>query len=272
MHSDIKSYPDIKSKVFWITGASSGIGKELAIQLSKLGARLILSSRNEGELLMLKNRLANDKHLVLPMDLSVSSQISDATTYVKTQVGIVDYLVNNAGISQRSLCLDTCDEVDRRIMEVDYFGTIKLTKLVTQQMVEIGKGTIINIASIAGKVGSPYRSAYSGAKHALIGFMDCLRAEVAESGIRVLVVCPGWIQTNISKNALTGNMTKFNRTDQEIESGIPVDKAVAKLIKAICSKKEEVVIATGMPWLAYHARRLFPNKYHRLLRKIYKKK
>jgi len=261
------------NKVVWITGASSGIGKELAVQLAKQNATLILSSRREASLLEVKARLAfADKHCVIPLDLSESENFEALVEETYSHHGKIDFLINNGGISQRSLCLETSEAVDRKVMEVDYFGTIKLTKLVAAKMVTERQGSIVSISSVAGKVGSPYRSAYSGAKHALIGFMDCLRAEIAQFGVKIQVVCPGWIQTDISRNALIGDMSKFGQLDQEIAKGMPVEEFVVMLIKVIKSGKEEAIIASGMPLLASHLRRLIPNKFHKIIRKIYKKK
>ncbi len=264
---------DLSGKIFWVTGASSGIGKALCESLANRGAYLILSSRKIDVLQQVKSSLSNsEKHHILPLDLSNSEKFNTIANNAWSLFGKVDYLINNGGISQRSLCLETEESVDRRVMEVDYFGTIKLTKLIAKKMVAIKSGTIVSISSVAGKVGSPYRSAYSGAKHALIGFMDCLRAEITQFGVRILVVCPGWVQTNISRNALTGDMSEFAKLDEEIENGVPIERFIKQLIKAIESSKEEVILAEGMPLLAAHARRLLPNTFHKLIRKMYKKK
>ncbi|MDQ7050100.1 MAG: SDR family NAD(P)-dependent oxidoreductase [Enterobacterales bacterium] len=259
-------------KVFWITGASSGIGKELAIQLADLGAVLILSSRREDTLYRVKESLRNsEQHQVIALDLAMSDSLEAKVDQAWLAFGHIDYLVNNGGISQRSLCLETQEAVDRQIMEVDYFGTIALTKQVAKRMINEAGGTIISISSVAGKVGSHFRSAYSAAKHALIGFMDCLRAEISDQGVRILVVCPGWVQTDVSRNALTGDMSQFGQMDHEIANGMPVDIFVKKLLKVIDSSREEAVIASGLPWFAYQMRRLLPNQFHKLIRKIYKR-
>ncbi len=207
----------------------------------------------------------------MPLDLAESHNFENLVDQAWTYFGKVDYLVNNGGISQRSLCLETEEAVDRQIMEVDYFGTIALTKLVARRMVEVNNGTIVCISSVAGKIGSHLRSAYSAAKHAIIGFMDCLRAEISDKGVRVLVVCPGWIHTDISRNALTGNMNKFGEMDEEIARGMPVETFVKKLIKIIGSNREEAVIAKGAPWFGYQIRRFMPNRYHQLIRSFYKR-
>jgi short-subunit dehydrogenase len=264
---------DLLGKIFWVTGASSGIGKALCQSLASQGAYLILSSREVKTLEHVKSELTNsDKHHILPLDLADSVNFDFITENAWSLFGKIDYLINNGGISQRSLCLETDESVDRRLMEVDYFGTIKLTKSVARKMVFNRSGSIVSIASIAGKVGSQYRSAYSAAKHAMIGFMDCLRAEITQFGVKIIVVCPGWVQTDISRNALTGDMSKFDQLDKEIENGMPVERFIKRLIKAIQSNKEEVIIAEGLPFFAVHARRLLPNLFHKIIRKVYKKK
>ena len=259
-------------KVFWITGASSGIGRELCQQLAAKGARLILSSRRQAALEEVRQSLNHpDRHQLLVLDLASSQNFQQKVDEAWSFFGQLDYLINNGGISQRSLCLETQEAVDRQIMEVDYFGTIALTKLVAVKMIIEGSGTIVSISSVAGKVGSHFRSAYSAAKHALIGFMDCLRAEITDQGVRILVICPGWVQTDVSRNALTGNMTQFGKMDHEIANGMPVEIFVKKLLKVIKSNREEAVIASGLPWFAYQMRRLLPNQFHKLIRKLYKR-
>ncbi|MEM9936145.1 MAG: SDR family NAD(P)-dependent oxidoreductase, partial [Bacteroidota bacterium] len=215
-----------KNKRVWITGASDGIGKELAIQLANKGAKIILTARSTEKLEVIKNSLEGDDHLVYPMDLLQVDKIPEAAKEVLSQVGEIDILVNNAGVSQRSLAKDTLLDVDRRIMEIDHFAVVALTKAVLPQMMDRQSGLVIAISSVAGKIGTPMRSAYCAAKHAVIGFMDALRAEVHADNIKVMVVTPGSIQTNISINALEGDGKKHNVTDPLIANGIPVEECV----------------------------------------------
>ncbi|WP_196138235.1 SDR family NAD(P)-dependent oxidoreductase [Aliikangiella sp. G2MR2-5] len=264
---------DYLNKVVWVTGASSGIGKALCEKLDALGARLILSSRKEQDLRSVLNTLGNPaKHHILPFDLSHGDQ---ARSWVETAWqfnGGIDILINNGGISQRGLAVDTLLPVDRRIMEVDYFGTIALTKALLPYFIERRSGTIVNIASIAGKVGVGMRTAYCGAKHALVGFMDCLRAEVASSGIKVYTVCPGFVRTNLSRNALKGNMKPYAKMDNEINNGMSTDKFVRLMLSKIGGWRGEIIIAEGLAKFGYQARRFVPNIYHWMLPKIYTRK
>jgi short-subunit dehydrogenase len=154
-------------------------------------------------------------------------------------------------------------------MEVDYFGTVALTKLVAPRMIAGGEGSIVTISSVAGKLGAPMRSAYAGAKHAIIGFMDCLRAETLNTGLGIHIVCPGWVQTDVSRNALTASGDSFGEIDADIAAGMPVDKFVALMLQGLARDRAQLVIADGKPRLGYHLHRLLPNTFFRLLPRIY---
>lgn len=260
---------EFKGKWVWITGASSGIGRETALQLARQGARLVLSSRRLDALEQVRQAcVASDQHFCLPLDLEDSASLAGLAAQAWEQTGGIDILVNNGGMSQRSLALQTDLAVDHRIMAVDYFGTIALTKYIAPRMVERGSGHIVSISSIAGKMGAPHRSAYCGAKHALVGFMDCLRAEIANSGVTVHVVCPAFVNTDVAHNALTGDGTTYGQTDANIATGMPVDRFVEKMLAQLARNRSEITIAQGMPLLGYHIHRLWPNLYHRLLPRL----
>ncbi len=168
------------NKTVWITGASSGIGKELAIQFAELGARVILSARNVDKLNDLKATLKGEGHLVVPLDLAQPELVLSTIIAQMSELPAIDILINNGGVSQRSLFLENDFNVYRQLMEVNYFGLIALTKAVLPTMVARRSGSIVSISSVAGKVGSKFRTGYSGSKYAVVGFMDCLRAEVSE--------------------------------------------------------------------------------------------
>ena len=259
---------DLKNKNIWITGASDGIGKELAIQLAAQGAKIILTARNEEKLKEVKSSLKGEGHLVFPMDLLKSEEIPNAVNTVLQEKETIDVLINSAGISQRSLVKDTLMEIDRKIMELDYFAVISLTKSLLPQMLERESGCIVTISSVAGKLGTPKRSAYCAAKHALHGFMDSLRAEVFEDNIEVLVVTPGSIKTNISKNALEGNGAKHGVTDPAIAKGMPVEECARQIISGIKGQKKEILIARGKEKLAVYIKRFFPKLLFKLVREV----
>lgn len=257
----------IKQKIIWITGASEGIGKELAVQLAQQGARIILTARSEDKLKTVRDSLSGKEHWIYPMDLLAVEKIPALAEKVLAKVGQVDVLINNAGISQRALAKDTALEVDRRIMELDYFAAVALTKAVLPDMLKRKEGHIVTISSVAGKFGPPMRTAYAAAKHAIIGFMDALRAETQESGLKVTVVTPGSVRTNISVNALEGDGQKHNIVDPLIANGMPVEICAARIIHAIKRDTPELLIARGKTRLAVYLRRFFPRLLFRMIAK-----
>jgi short-subunit dehydrogenase len=258
----------IHNQVVWLTGASSGIGEALAYALAKEGAKLIISARRADELqrVAAKCNLAPDKILVLPLDLTDESTFEAKKAEVLKKFSHIDTLINNGGISQRSLARDTSVAVDRSIMEVNYFGTIALTKTLLPDFRAQKSGLYVVVSSVVGKLGSPWRSGYSASKHALHGFFDSLRAEEYDSGIRVLLVCPGFIQTNISMNALTGSGAKLGSMDSATSKGLTADECAQQIITAIKSDKEEIVVAKIRERFAVIAKRFFPGIFSRLIR------
>ena len=255
---------NLAGKAVWITGASSGIGKELAIQLAQKGAKLVLSARNEEALHELANRLGPTQHHVLPLDLSQSDEFANTVAPHLAQIGDIDVLINNGGVSQRGLFIASDLSAYRQLMEVNYFGTVALTKLVIEQMVTRKSGMIVSVSSVAGKVGSKFRSGYSGSKYAVVGFMDCLRAEVAQYNVKCLTLCPGSIKTRIAHNSLNEQGVAQNKAEESIENGMPVEQAVSAMIKAIEREKQEVVIGKGLSYWAPTIKRFLPTLFNRL--------
>jgi len=257
-----------EGKVIWITGASSGIGEALAYEWSKLGARLILSARRENELERVKAACAHSERCtVTPLDLSQQEEIEAVADSMLQQFGCIDILVNNGGISQRSMVVETDVAVDRRIMEVDYFSGVILTKKLLPAMVAKGSGHIIAISSIVGKFGFPMRSAYSAAKHAMHGFYESLWAELHTQGIRVTVACPGRILTNISLHALTKDGTAHGEMDHAQANGIKAETCARKIIKAVRKNKKEIYIGK-IDLLMIYFKRYVPCLYYRLVSKV----
>lgn len=228
------------NKVVWITGASSGIGRALAVEFSKRGAKCILSARSKSGLEE-TNRFADnaEQNVILPLDVTNEEQVESAVKQI-IDIGGIDILINNAGVSQRSTVENTEMCVYRSLMEVNYFGVVKLTKTVLPYMVSKGQGSIVTISSIAGKVGPPYRAGYAASKHALHGFFDSLRAETSHKGIHTLVICPGYINTPIAHNALAGDGQKYNKRDAENANGLDAADLAKRILKAIEKKKTEV--------------------------------
>jgi short-subunit dehydrogenase len=255
-----------KDKVVWVTGASSGIGKELCIQLSKLGSKLILSSRNEHALIELSKELSyTEKHLVLPLDLSESTTFDQALSLVSNRFDCIDILIQNGGVSQRGTAYESSEEVVRKIMEVNFFGNVLLTKCVLPSLRK-SKGQILVISSIAGKFGFFLRSSYSASKHALHGYYESLALEEEKNGLSVTMACPGKINTPISKNAIASDGQKHGEMDHNQETGMPVEECVSQLIKALMLKKREVLIG-NKEIKAVTLRRFFPALFWRIIKK-----
>lgn len=257
-----------KNKVVWVTGASSGIGEALVKAFAKEGARLILSSRRIDELQRVKNSLdlSEENCLILPLDLANTSNIDELTQRVISKFQQIDILVNNGGLSQRALTKDTSVDIDRKIMEVNFFGTVALTKSVLPIMLRQKSGHIIVISSIAGKFGFYFRSAYSASKHALHGFFESLRMEIFNDNVKVLIVCPGKINTNISVNAVTADGGKHNKMDESTANGVSAEECAKQILNGIKNNKEEIYIG-GKELRAIWIKRLFPNLFSKMIRK-----
>ena len=253
-------------KTIWITGATSGIGEALAYAFAEAGARLVLSARREEKLHAVKAACAHaERHRVVPLDLAETDSLAEVAQQV-LQEGPVDILINNGGISQRSRAAETDLAVDRRLMEVNYFGTVALTKAVLPSMLARRAGHIVVISSVAGKLGAPKRSAYSASKHALHGFFDVLRAEVHDAGLRVTIICPGYIHTDISKNALIADGSRHGTMDQNQAEGMTPEACARRILRAIEQEKAEVYIG-GKEVAGVYLKRFFPKLLNRILRK-----
>ncbi len=244
----------------WITGASSGIGEALAIAWSHDGARLILSARRRSELERVA-KLCPGETIVLPFDLTDEKQIAAAAA----GAGPVDILIHSGGVSQRSLTKDTSLATDRALMDVNYFGTVALTKAVLPSMLARKSGHIVSVSSVMGYIGTPLRSAYAASKHALHGFFDSLRAEVEKDGIYVTLVCPGYVRTNVSINALTGDGTPFGRMDETHDKAIRPEKAARIIIDGVARRKHEVIVGGKETW-AIPLKRFLPSLLARAVR------
>ena len=258
-----------KNKRVWITGASSGIGEALAQELAASGAHLILSARNEKEL----NRVAANCNQagaasvqVEILDLSAHDTIPGLVEKVLKRVGKVDVLINNGGISQRALASDTSLEVDKKLMNINYFGTVAMTKALLPGMLTHQLGHIVTITSLTGKFGTPYRSAYAASKHALHGFFDSLRAELAQTPIKVTLVCPGFVRTNVSLNALTGDGAQLGSMDEATERGMDPSDVARKVLRAVEQGKEEIWFG-GKEVLGVYLKRFFPAYFSKMISK-----
>ena len=258
-----------QNKVIWVTGASSGIGKALAIELSNQNALLILSARNKEALTSVKEECKNSESVwILPLDLEKYNDFDATIEKALTFFGRIDILVNNGGISQRSFAKETMIDIDKRIIDVNYMGTVALTKALLPHFLEKKQGHLVVTTSIVGKVGTPLRSSYAASKHALHGFFDSLRAEVYDDNIDVTLICPGYVTTNVSMNALLGDGTPQQTMDKATANGISPKRFAKLMAKAIRKKKQEVYIAGFKEKLAVYVKRWIPKLYAIMVRKL----
>jgi short-subunit dehydrogenase len=252
-------------KVIWITGASSGIGAELARQLARKGAKLILSARDQQKLAALAETLENhSSHLVLPLDLGKNGHELTYVEQIIAKYGRIDILINNGGVSQRASALETSMEVNRQLMEVNFFGNIALAKAVLPIFRKQGSGQFLVVSSIAGKFGFHLRSIYSASKAALVGYYESLAMEEESHGIKVTLAFPGKINTPISKSALTAEGTAHGQMDSNQAGGMPVDECVAQLLKALAQQKREVLIGRK-ELLAVYLKRFVPALFWKII-------
>ena len=257
------------NKIIWITGASSGIGKALAIELSNQNAKLILSSRKNESLELVKKECSNQESIkILTLDLEAINTFNEKTEEAIKSFGKIDILVNNGGISQRSFAEDTSLNVDKRIMNINYIGTVALTKALLPHFIKNKNGHFAVTTSIVGKIGTPLRSSYAASKHALHGFFDSLRAEHYKDNISVTLICPGFVNTNVSMNALTGDGSPQEKLDTATKNGIQPKRFAILMAKAIKNKKEEVYIAGAKEKLAVYVKRFFPKILSVMIRKL----
>ncbi|GAB3724724.1 SDR family oxidoreductase [Spirosoma lituiforme] len=254
--------------VIWITGASSGIGEAVAVELARdKQVRLVLSARRVDELGRVASRtgLAESNVLVLPMDIADTDSFSDCVRTVLERFGRLDYVFQNAGVTQRSTVADTDFSVYKRLMDINFFGVVALTKAVLPIMLAQGNGHFVVTSSVAGKLGTKQRSGYCASKHALHGFFDSLRAETHANGLRVTLVCPGYIQTPISMNALNASGQKHGKMDENQENGMPAGEFAKQLLRAVRQEKEEVYIG-GKETYGIYLKRFLPGLLSRLVR------
>ena len=257
------------NKVVWLTGASSGIGKATALALSENDAKLIISSRNIKKLEEVRMLCKTPENVkILQVDLDDYHNLEKLVQEASFLFGRIDILINNGGISQRALAIDTDLIVDKQLFKTNYFGTVALSKALLPYFVTRKSGHFVVITSVVGKIGTPLRSSYAASKHALHGFFDSLRAEIHKDNIDVTLVCPGYVNTNVSMNALTGDGTAQNSMDKKTAAGLAPDYFAKKLLKAIRNKKQEVVIGGVLEKLSVYVKRFFPRILATMVRKL----
>ncbi len=251
---------DFTDKIVWITGASSGIGEALAKAFAAQGAHIILSGRRVEALEAVAADIATDT-LLLPFETTDYDVLPAKIAEAQQWKGRVDVLINNAGISQRSLALDTDPNVHHQIVNVDLLAPIWLTQLLLPHMISAGGGHIVGISSVAGRIGVPLRTAYCAAKHGLIGYMDALRAETqTRHNIHVTNILPGSIRTDVSRNALTKDGTKRDKSDTVIDNGMEPAECARQIVEAVANNVPELIIAEGPELMLAQLRQSDPEK------------
>ncbi|QTD56716.1 SDR family NAD(P)-dependent oxidoreductase [Parasphingorhabdus cellanae] len=251
---------DFTDKIVWITGASSGIGEALAKAFAAQGAHIILSGRRVAALEAVAADITTDA-LLLPFETTDYDVLPAKVAEAQQWKGRVDVLINNAGISQRSLALDTDPNVYHQIVNVDLLAPIWLTQLLLPHMINAGGGHIVGISSVAGRIGVPLRTAYCAAKHGLIGYMDALRAETElRHNIYVTNILPGSIRTDVSRNALTKDGSRRDKSDAVIDNGMEPSECARQIIEAVANKAPELIIAEGPELMLAQLRQSDPEK------------
>uniref|UniRef100_A0AAG5D639 Dehydrogenase/reductase SDR family protein 7-like n=1 Tax=Anopheles atroparvus TaxID=41427 RepID=A0AAG5D639_ANOAO len=264
----------LNGKVVLITGASSGLGEALANSFFLAGCKVILAARRKDELervrkdlLAVHTTMPTHPPIILPLDLSDLNSITGKVQEMLEIHGAIDILVNNGGISVRGDALSTAIDVDIRIMLVNYFGTVAMTKACLPSMIARKEGRIVCISSVQGKFAIPYRSAYSASKHAQQAFCDSLRAEVAKDNIKVTLVSPGYINTSLSINALTGTGQAYGKMDASTAGGASPESTATSILRAIARDEKDIILAPIAPRVAYWLRHLMPPVYFWIMKK-----
>ncbi len=262
---------ELKDKIVWITGASSGIGEALVYQCVEEGAKVILSARRTDELERVAGNCKCDKKnvFVLHLDLGDTEHVEDKVQKVMERFGRIDILINNSGMGHRTLAVNTPTAVDRRVMEVNFFGTINLTKAVAKQMQQQQSGKLVIVTSIMGKYGMPLYSTYSASKHALYGYFESLRQELFKDNISVLIVSPGFINTDVSTKLLKEDGSEYGIKSDAQEKGMSAKdcaKGIVSAIKSDCNHK----FVGNYEIFSVYVKQFFPKLFYNLMRNMTK--
>jgi short-subunit dehydrogenase len=262
---------ELNGKIIWITGASSGIGEALAYVCAKEGAILVLSARREDELKRVaSNCKTNPKNIfILPLDLEHTETVEEKTEQVFKRFGHIDVLINNSGMGHRTKALNTPTSIDRKVMEVNFFGTINLTKAVGRLMKQQQHGKLVVVSSIMGKYGMPLYSTYSASKHALYGYFESLREELYKDNVKVLIVSPGFINTDISTKLLRDDGSAYGVKSDAQQKGMSPEDCAKGIVKAIKGNRNHKYVGKYEIFSVY-VKQYLPKLFYRLMRKMTK--
>lgn len=255
----------IRNKVVIITGASSGIGEALAVELAQRGNKLVLAARNENKLHHLASQLKSTGSdvLVVRTDVAKEQDCKDLVEKAISYFGCVDVLINNAGISMRSLFEEVHLDVIKQLMDVNFWGTVFCTKYALPYLLQ-SKGSLVGVISIAGYVGLPGRTGYSASKFAVRGFLDTVRVENRKKGLHVLVAAPGFTGTNIRKVALTANGATQGETPRNEEKMMTSEEVAKRIIKAIDKRKRSLILTFMEGKMTVFLNKFFPKLIDKL--------
>lgn len=232
----------MQNKVVIITGASSGIGKALAEKYASEGWNLVLAARRIDLLTKLKSQLENVEVLAVKTDVTQEADCKYLIDSAIQKFGRIDVLINNAGISMRAAIEDVEMDVLRRLMDVNYWGTVYCSKFALPHLVE-QKGSLVGVISTGGYIGLPGRTGYSGSKFAVRGFLDTVRIEYLKSGLHVLVAAPGFTASEIRITALTSDGTQQGETPRDEDKMMSAEKCASKMYIAIKKRKRKMIIS-----------------------------
>lgn len=253
----------VKDKVVMITGASSGIGKACAVEFYKAGAKVILASRTESNLNQVRDELqkSGPGHVpfVQTIDMGDYTSIRQATKNVLQKYGHVDILINNAGQGFRGAVIQTDISVHENMMKVNYFGQIVLTQELLPGMISNGRGDIVVVSSVQGKVYVPYRAAYGASKHALECYFDILRAEHVDDNINVCICSPGYVKTPLAFKALNADGTLHGKDDADLQRGVSPDYIGSSILAGVQYRTKHMVLAPLHHRLASYSSKMFWN-------------
>ena len=263
--------PFYKEKTIIVTGASSGIGAQMSIQLLQAGANVILCARSEDKMKKLVETLhvSSEKYMILPVDLSTKVDFTNLVKTILSKFPKVDILINNAGIAQKSLAQETSEEVERRVMEVNYFANINFTKALLPHFIANKGGQIVGISSILGEIGLPFVAPYCASKHALNGYYNGLRYDIEKHNIQVSIVSPGFIKTEITKKSLTGDGKVHQQDSLAQEKGMDASVCAKRILNKVAKKKRQSYVG-GLELLMPKFALLFPRIFHFLMKKMHK--
>ena len=262
---------ELKDKIIWITGASSGIGEALTYSCIAEGAKVVISARREEELKRVADNCKTDSEniFILPLDLEHTEDIEEKVKIVNLKFGRIDILINNGGIGQRGKAVNTDTEVDRRVMEINFFGTINLSKAVARVMQQQKSGKLVVISSIMGKYGLPLYTTYAASKHALYGYFEALRQELYADNVKVLIISPGFIDTDVSIKLLTENGSQYGIKSDAQKKGMSAKDCAKGILNAIKGSKNHKYIG-GFELFSVYVKQFMPKAFYKLMRKMTK--